>query len=65
MGARQLAVYGMPLGLMAAGAMIERVGYAMTVSAWCVFGLVFTVAIGLRWGGRARRALRPSASRTA
>jgi hypothetical protein len=67
MAARTLAVYGLPLGLMAAGAAIERVGYATTVTAWCAVGLLLTIAIGVRWRGSmdaARGALRPSASRT-
>ena len=62
MGARQLAVYGMPLGLMAAGVLIDRMGYATTVTLWCAIGLVFTLVIGARWSGA--RAL-TSASRTA
>jgi hypothetical protein len=49
MGVRMLAVYGMPLGLMGAGVLIERVGYALTISAYCAVGLVFTLLIGIRW----------------
>jgi MFS family permease len=49
MGVRMLAVYGMPLGLLASGALIERVGYPITVSLLCAVGLVFTVVIGVRW----------------
>jgi MFS family permease len=49
MGVRQLAVYGMPLGLMASGALIERIGYPLTISACCGIGLVFTLLIGMRW----------------
>ena len=49
MGVRMLAVYGMPLGLMASGALIERMGYPLTISALAVTGLVFTLAIGVRW----------------
>jgi hypothetical protein len=48
----------MPLGLMAMGVLIDRVGYAPTVSVGCALGLVFTVVIGARWNGR-RAALRP------
>jgi len=32
MGVRQLAVYGLPLGLMASGVLIERIGYPATVT---------------------------------
>ena len=49
MGVRQLAVYGMPLGLMASGALIERVGYPVTIGVGCGIGLVFTLLIGMRW----------------
>ena len=49
MGVRMLAVYGLPVGLLAAGVLIERFGYAATASAYCVFGLLATVAIGVRW----------------
>jgi MFS family permease len=49
MGVRMLAVYGMPLGLMGSGVLIERVGYALTVSAYCTVGLVLTLLIGIRW----------------
>jgi MFS family permease len=49
MGVRQLAVYGLPLGLMGSGALIEHVGYPATISLCCATGLVFTVLIGIRW----------------
>ena len=49
MGVRMLAVYGLPLGLMAAGALIDLIGYTPTVTALAVTGLVFTALIGMRW----------------
>jgi MFS family permease len=49
MGVRMLAVYGLPLGLMAAGGLIEWVGYPLTISAFSVTGLLFTLLIGIRW----------------
>jgi hypothetical protein len=49
MGVRMLAIYGLPLGLLAAGGLIERFGYTATASSYCVSGLLLTVAIGLRW----------------
>ncbi len=48
MGVRTLAVYGLPLGLMAAGILIDRAGYPLTISAYCAIGLALTVAIGVR-----------------
>jgi MFS family permease len=49
MGVRMLAVYGLPLGLLAAGALIERIGYPLTITALVAVGLLFTVLIGVRW----------------
>jgi hypothetical protein len=49
MGVRMLAVYGLPLGLMAAGALIDLIGYPTTISALAVVGLAFTLLIGLKW----------------
>jgi len=49
MGVRTLAVYGLPLGLMASGILIERIGYPLTISLAATLGLLFTALIGLRW----------------
>ena len=49
MGVRTLAVYGLPIGLLASGALIERVGFPPTVAISCAIGLFFTSLIGLRW----------------
>lgn len=49
MGVRTLAVYGMPLGLMASGALIERIGYPLTITAAAALGLLLTLVIGFRW----------------
>jgi hypothetical protein len=49
MGVRTLAVYGLPLGLMAAGALVERLGFPLAISLYCTIGLAFTVLIGVRW----------------
>jgi predicted MFS family arabinose efflux permease len=49
MGVRTLAVYGLPLGLMVSGALIERIGYRATISLSALAGLALTVLIGLRW----------------
>jgi hypothetical protein len=49
MGVRMLAVYGLPLGLLAAGALIERIGYPLTVAGLAAAGLVFTALIAVRW----------------
>jgi MFS family permease len=49
MGVRMLAVYGLPLGLLASGVLIERVGYPATLSISAALGLLFTLLIGVRW----------------
>jgi hypothetical protein len=53
MGARMLAIYSLPLGLLAAGLLIGRVGFATTATLYAAIGLLFTLLIGLGW----RRAL--------
>jgi len=49
MGVRMLAVYGLPLGLMGAGVLIERIGYPLTITASAGLGLLGTIVIGLKW----------------
>ena len=49
MGVRMLAVYGLPLGLMASGVLIERIGYPLTITAAAAVGLLVTLLIGIRW----------------
>jgi MFS family permease len=49
MGVRMLAIYGLPIGLLTAGALIERFGFAATASAYCVAGLLLTGVIAIRW----------------
>ena len=53
MGVRMLAIYSLPFGLLAAGALIDRVGFSATATLYAVTGLLFTLLIGLGW----RRAL--------
>jgi predicted MFS family arabinose efflux permease len=49
MGARMLAIYGLPIGLFAAGPLIEWLGFADTATLYAGFGLACTVAIGVLW----------------
>jgi len=49
MGVRTLAIYGVPPGLLAAGLLIERIGFVATVSVYCLVGSVLTALIALRW----------------
>jgi MFS family permease len=58
MGLRILAVYGLALGLLSTGPIVELVGYSATVLAFAGAGLACTLAILLRW----RRHLWPLAA---
>ena len=49
MGVRMLAIYGMPVGLVAAGPLVERIGYVPTATAYCVIGFILTAAIAVYW----------------
>jgi MFS family permease len=49
MGVRMLAVYGLPIGLLASGPAIERFGFTATLWICVAVGIVFTVLIGYRW----------------
>jgi predicted MFS family arabinose efflux permease len=49
MGVRMLAIYGNPLGLLAAGVLIEHIGYATTALLYGGVGLTFTAFIILCW----------------
>ena len=49
MGVRMLAIWGLPLGLLAAGPLIALLGYAATTLLYCGLGLAATLAIGYRW----------------
>ena len=62
MGVRALAVYGLPIGLMVSGALIERIGYPATITASAAAGLLFTLLIGVRWRAAMWRGSRPVAA---
>jgi predicted MFS family arabinose efflux permease len=49
MGMRILAVWGLPLGLLAAGPIIDRLGFAATTVLYAGLGLAATAYIGWRW----------------
>lgn len=46
---RMLAIYSLPLGLLAAGALIDRIGFTATATLYTLVGLVCTLAIALYW----------------
>jgi hypothetical protein len=49
MGVRMLAIYSLPLGLMASGVLIEHIGFPATATLYAGIGLVFTLIIAVRW----------------
>lgn len=49
MGVRMLAVYGMPLGLLLSGPLVEWNGFAATGTLYSVLGIFFTLAIAVAW----------------
>jgi hypothetical protein len=49
MGARMLAIWGLPLGLLAAGPLIAGIGYVATTVLYGGLGVAATLAIGYRW----------------
>jgi hypothetical protein len=49
MGVRMMAIYSLPVGLLAAGALIERIGFAATATLYAGLGLALTIVIAFRW----------------
>jgi len=49
MGIRILAIWGLPVGLLIAGPLIDAVGFAWTTAIYSGLGLSATVAIALKW----------------
>jgi predicted MFS family arabinose efflux permease len=51
MGMRMLAIYGLPIGLTAAGALIDRIGFVTTATLYCGVGFALTMLIAIHWRG--------------
>jgi MFS family permease len=49
MGVRMMAIYSLPLGLLAAGPLIGAMGYRATATLYALTGILFTVLIAWRW----------------
>jgi predicted MFS family arabinose efflux permease len=49
MGMRMMAIYGLPIGLLTAGALVDRIGFAPTATFYCAIGMGLTLLIALRW----------------
>jgi MFS family permease len=56
MGVRMLTIYGLPIGLMAAGSLIDAIGFTATVMLYVAVGLSSLMAITLHWRASAQRA---------
>jgi MFS family permease len=49
MGVRMMVIYGLPLGLLAAGSLIDWFGFATTGTLYAITGLALVLAIVLHW----------------
>jgi predicted MFS family arabinose efflux permease len=49
MGVRMMVIYGLPLGLLAAGSLIDEIGFAATGTLYAAAGLALMLAIVLHW----------------
>jgi len=49
MGVRILAVYGLPVGLLAAGALVDWTGFSNAVTIYTLLGILCTGWIALKW----------------
>jgi MFS family permease len=49
MGVRMLAIYSLPLGLLAAGSLIDEIGFAATGTLYAAAGLALILSIVLHW----------------
>jgi predicted MFS family arabinose efflux permease len=49
MGVRMLAVYSLPIGLLAAGVLIQYLGFGATVAIYCTVGVSCVLLVALRW----------------
>jgi predicted MFS family arabinose efflux permease len=49
MGVRMMVIYGLPLGLLAAGSLIDGIGFAATGTLYAAAGMALMMAIVLHW----------------
>jgi MFS family permease len=49
MGVRMLAIYSLPIGLLAAGSLISEIGFVATASLYAATGLLLMLIIALHW----------------
>jgi MFS family permease len=63
MGVRMLAIYGLPVGLLLAGVLIDHVGFRATASLYAMLGLAFTLLLAAYWRADLWRAETPANAR--
>ena len=63
MGMRMLALYGNLPGLLIFGPLVARLGYPLTASLYCLFGLAFILLIAVRWRAQLWRLAAPANTR--
>jgi MFS family permease len=51
MGVRMMVIYGLPIGLLIAGNLIEKIGFAATASIYAALGVMLMTIVALRWRG--------------
>jgi predicted MFS family arabinose efflux permease len=49
MGMRMLAIWGLPIGLLASGPLVESMGYIFTAGLYSALGLILTLALTVYW----------------
>ncbi len=49
MGVRMMVIYGLPIGLLAAGSLIDEIGFAATGTLYAAAGLAMMLAVVLHW----------------
>jgi len=49
MGVRMMVIYGLPLGLLAAGTLIDEIGFVATGTLYAVSGMAMMLAVILHW----------------
>jgi MFS family permease len=49
MGVRMMVIYGLPIGLLAAGSLIDLIGYSAMGSVYAVAGIIAMSAIAVHW----------------
>jgi MFS family permease len=59
MGVRMLTIYGLPIGLMVAGSLIDAVGFSATTMIYVAVGLSMLMAVALHWRASLQRAQAP------